>query len=217
MMDFLKIREGGYVTITQKELVKGTFVRIQPHSKTFLDIHNPQAVLEKHLRSFSAMTKGIVFAFKYNDTTFKFNVLEVKPANAVSIIETDINVDFAPPLDYVEPTKPISNENSSPKIVPTIDENLSDSDDVDSDASSEEDTGIFKFPGSGSRISGKPVKKENNSSENNNKENKKHKTSMILGSSNTSTKLEKEKEEEKDERKFIAFSGEGYSLKRNKK
>ena len=215
-MEFLNIKEGGYVTITQKELVKGTFVRIQPHSKTFLDISNPQAVLEKHLRSFSAMTKGIVFAFKYNDTTFKFNVLEVKPANAVSIIETDINVDFAPPLDYVEP-KPIiksNNHQSSPKIVPTIEENLSDSDDVDSDASSEED--IF-FPGSGLKISGKPVNKES-SSQNQNKEEKKKKTSMILGSSNSNSKIKEEnKNDEKNEPKFIAFSGEGYSLKKNKK
>jgi len=105
MMEFLGIKEGGYVTVFQKELVKGTFVKIQPHSKAFLDIHNPQAVLEKHLRSFSAMTKGDVFAFKYAGTNYKFNVLEVKPANAVSIIETDINVEFAPPLDYEEPSK----------------------------------------------------------------------------------------------------------------
>ena len=102
MMDLLGIREGGYVTVLQKELVKGTFVKIQPHSKLFLEIHNPQAVLERHLRSFSAMTKGDTFVFKYNNTPFKFNVLETKPANAISIIETDINVDFAPPLDYVE-------------------------------------------------------------------------------------------------------------------
>jgi len=49
------------------------------------------------------MTTGDVFVFQYNDKKFAFNVLEVRPGNAVSILETDINVDFAPPVDYVEP------------------------------------------------------------------------------------------------------------------
>ena len=30
-------------------------------------------------------------------------VLDTKPGNAVSIIETDMNVDFAPPVGYEEP------------------------------------------------------------------------------------------------------------------
>lgn len=41
--------------------------------------------------------------FSYNDKMFAFSVLEVRPGNAVSLIETDMNVEFAPPLDYVEP------------------------------------------------------------------------------------------------------------------
>lgn len=49
------------------------------------------------------MTTGDVFVFQYNDKKFAFNVLEVRPGNAVSIVETDMNVDFAPPVDYVEP------------------------------------------------------------------------------------------------------------------
>ncbi len=36
-------------------------------------------------------------------------VLDTKPGNAVSIIETDMNVDFAPPVGYEEPkVKPIA-------------------------------------------------------------------------------------------------------------
>lgn len=33
-------------------------------------------------------------------------MLETKPADAISILETDIEVDFAPPLDYKEPVRP---------------------------------------------------------------------------------------------------------------
>lgn len=42
----------------------------------------------------------------YNNKSYYINILETKPASAVSIIETDCEVDFAPPLDYKEPEKP---------------------------------------------------------------------------------------------------------------
>ncbi|KAG4391812.1 hypothetical protein GLYMA_04G007750v4 [Glycine max] len=34
------------------------------------------------------------------------DIIETKPANAISIIETDCEVDFTPPLDYKELKKP---------------------------------------------------------------------------------------------------------------
>ena len=34
------------------------------------------------------------------------SVLETKPAAAVSVIECDLNVDFAPPVGYKEPVMP---------------------------------------------------------------------------------------------------------------
>lgn len=42
----------------------------------------------------------------YNNKKFYIDVVEAKPSSAVSIIETDCEVDFAPPLDYKEPEKP---------------------------------------------------------------------------------------------------------------
>ena len=103
MMQQLELQEGSIVTVRQTEMMPGTFAKIPPHSKDFLDISNPRAVLEKHLRDYSCMTKGDVFQFTYNGKKFAFNVLQVRPGTAVSIVETDMNVDFAPPLDYVEP------------------------------------------------------------------------------------------------------------------
>ena len=34
---------------------------------------------------------------------YEMSVLETKPANAVSVIECDLNVDFAAPVGYKEP------------------------------------------------------------------------------------------------------------------
>lgn len=39
----------------------------------------------------------------YNNKRYEIEIMECKPANAICIIETDVNVDFAPPKDYVEP------------------------------------------------------------------------------------------------------------------
>jgi ubiquitin fusion degradation protein 1 len=42
----------------------------------------------------------------YNSKKYYIDIVETKPSHAISIIETDCEVDFAPPLDYKEPEKP---------------------------------------------------------------------------------------------------------------
>lgn len=44
----------------------------------------------------------------YNNKKYYIDIIEAKPSNAISIIETDCEVDFAPPLDYKEPEKPVA-------------------------------------------------------------------------------------------------------------
>jgi hypothetical protein len=62
--------------------------------------------LEKTLRNFSCLTTGDSIMVAYNNKQYYIDIVETKPASAVSIIETDCEVDFAPPLDYKEPEKP---------------------------------------------------------------------------------------------------------------
>lgn len=64
--------------------------------------------LETSLRSYSCLTTGDTIMVPYNNKKFYINIVETKPSSAVSIIETDCEVDFAPPLDYKEPEKPVS-------------------------------------------------------------------------------------------------------------
>lgn len=42
----------------------------------------------------------------YNNKKYYIDIIETKPSSAISIIETDCEVDFAAPLDYKEPAKP---------------------------------------------------------------------------------------------------------------
>lgn len=104
MMRNLLLDEGAFVNIESVSLPVATFSKFQPQSVEFLDITNPKAVLENELRSFACLTTGDVIAISYNDRIYELCVLETKPESAVSIIECDMNVDFAPPVGYVEPT-----------------------------------------------------------------------------------------------------------------
>ena len=49
----------------------------------------------------------------YNNKKYYIDIIESKPSNAITIIETDCEVDFAPPLDYKEPEKPVASIPSS--------------------------------------------------------------------------------------------------------
>ena len=46
------------------------------------------------LRHFACLSKGDIVAINYNNKVYELNVMETKPAAAVSIIECDMNVDF---------------------------------------------------------------------------------------------------------------------------
>lgn len=57
MMDNLLLSVGDLVNLKNVSLPKGSFIKIQPHTTTFLDIANPKAVLETCLRSFTCLTQ----------------------------------------------------------------------------------------------------------------------------------------------------------------
>ncbi|KAI9141572.1 ubiquitin fusion degradation protein UFD1-domain-containing protein [Paraphysoderma sedebokerense] len=105
MMQSLFLNEGDLITVKNVNLPLGKFVKIQPQSVDFLDIYDPRAVLEQSFRSYATLTKDDVISISYNNKQFDLLVMEVKPANAVSIVETDLEVDFAPPVGYKEPER----------------------------------------------------------------------------------------------------------------
>ncbi|XP_015570969.1 ubiquitin fusion degradation protein 1 homolog [Ricinus communis] len=105
MMENLLLQEGDIVRVKNVTLPKGTYVKLQPHTKDFLDISNPKAILETTLRNYSCLTTGDSIMVAYNNKKYYIDIVETKPSNAISIIETDCEVDFAPPLDYKEPER----------------------------------------------------------------------------------------------------------------
>jgi ubiquitin fusion degradation protein 1 len=136
MMSHLLLEEGDEIYVESvHSLPSATFVRFEPQSKAFLDITNPKAVLEKVLRNFSCLTKGDLISINYLNRNYDLFVLELKPSNVVSIIECDMEVDFAPPIGYIES-----------KSLPTI---------PNEEQASKNLTTFTPFPGQGHRLNGK--------------------------------------------------------------
>ncbi|KAJ2744835.1 ubiquitin fusion degradation protein [Coemansia sp. BCRC 34301] len=104
MMETLGLSPGSSVKVLNVALLRGSLVKLQPQSTDFLDISDHRAVLENALRKFSALTVGDIATIQYNDREYRIAVLETKPSpSAINIVETDLSVDFAAPLGYVEP------------------------------------------------------------------------------------------------------------------
>ncbi len=180
LMQNLLLESGSIVDISNVTLPKGTFVKFQPHTTKFTQLTNPRAVLENALRNFSCLTKDQTIAIQHGDETFHLDVLEVKPGNAISIVETDVNVDFAPPKDYKEeefkrPEKKETNSTTGspaigssgnpPLVFKSEDSAASDSKSPQPAASAAPSSGkdYFAKLGSGNRLSGKPANNSNSS------------------------------------------------------
>ena len=107
-MQVLALEPGDLLQVKSTDLPLGSFIKLQPQSPDFLEISDPKAVLENAFRNFACLTTGDMFTFAYNDNVYSIAVLEVKPENpkqAICTLETDLSVDFAPPVGYVEPKK----------------------------------------------------------------------------------------------------------------
>ncbi|KAH9952125.1 UFD1-domain-containing protein [Amylocystis lapponica] len=107
MMATLRLNEGDPIRITGAELPKGKMVKLQAQSVHFLEISDPKAVLEQALRHFSVLTQGDIIEISYNSMVFGLLVMETHPGGeGISVLDTDLEVDFAAPVGYVEPERP---------------------------------------------------------------------------------------------------------------
>lgn len=230
MMQNLLLTEGDVVHLKNATLPKGTYVKLQPHTKDFLDISNPKAILETTLRSFSCLTTGDSIMVAYNNKKYYIDIVETKPSSAISIIETDCEVDFAPPLDYKEPERvqPSVPPSKMPAQAPA--------------AEPEPEPRFSPFTGSGRRLDGKPSKnqgpavsspgkspqseatngvKPSTASTSQGSSSRQTSGKLVFGSTANAPKAQpkvagketKEEPPKSEEPKFQAFTGKKYSLR----
>jgi len=134
-------------------------------------------------------------------------VLETKPQKAVSIIECDMNVDFAPAVGYQEPTVPTSADDEEPMAV---------------DITDYVDASKFRaFSGQGNRLDGKakPLPSTLDGVQHEirrgipNYDYKKGKITFIR---TTRPTIDATNGKENKKINFTAFQGEGQALRRKK-
>ncbi len=84
-------------------------ITLRAHSKLFLEVEDPKAWLETALRELSALTLQTTVPLYCYGEQFDFDVIDIQPYNrtrAVHLINTDVEVEFQAPVDYVEPPRP---------------------------------------------------------------------------------------------------------------
>lgn len=147
MFETLSLDYGAEVNLQLLRTVKkGMFCKLQPHKTEFIDLPDPRAILEKQLSNYVCLTQGDSISIKVLNTFYMLNVLEVKPQsdnNCICLIDADVEVDFAAPLDYVEKPPELIKRSSSV--------NLDDEEDDDDDS---------YFGGQGIKINGTKVDAE---------------------------------------------------------
>jgi hypothetical protein len=101
----LELKTEDFFFIKKVQLAKGRLVKFQPHFTKFTELSNPKVVLERALRNYACLTKGDTIVIHYGDMPFPIDIIDVEPKNpknAISVIDTDLNVDFEEPKDYNE-------------------------------------------------------------------------------------------------------------------
>ena len=99
-----------------KTLNKGTKIILEPHDKEFLKVPDPKKYLETHIRmNYQSLSENSVIRILYRESYLDFNVKKVEPEEHVSTLDTDIEVDFEKPLNYVEPPPKPKSKPFNPK------------------------------------------------------------------------------------------------------
>lgn len=120
IMNNIGITEGQEVEIEKVCPVQGTYMKLRPHKTAFINLSNPKAVLERIMsHDHPVVSQGQTIELYYEDLDCKYliDIVETKPDEIISIVNTDINIDFDQPLDYVEP--PPQPKYSPPSGIPS--------------------------------------------------------------------------------------------------
>eukprot|EP00756_Hemistasia_phaeocysticola_P008767 Hpha_TRINITY_DN14719_c0_g1::TRINITY_DN14719_c0_g1_i1::g.102507::m.102507/K14016/UFD1; ubiquitin fusion degradation protein 1 len=111
MMQLLGVQQQDMILVQSAKPKQGSYVKLRPQKKAFTDLHDPRAILETYLRNFSCLTRGDTIRIHYLEKDYDIDIVEVKAqgheiVDCISIVESDINVDFAPPADMDEHAPP---------------------------------------------------------------------------------------------------------------
>lgn len=160
MFERLCLFEGQKVNIRNIELPKGTFLKIRPHQTKLLDQGNQKTILEYCLQNYFCVTEGDTISIKVGSKIYDLDIIEVKPLTkdkGILLLNTDVEVDFDQPKDYIEPAK-----NDDNSIMRTSSVNFNSKEKPKKKLNQEEMDKIIqdqKFTGNHFRMDGKKIGK----------------------------------------------------------
>eukprot|EP00051_Salpingoeca_urceolata_P013427 m.168641 g.168641 ORF g.168641 m.168641 type:complete len:721 (-) comp17792_c0_seq6:54-2216(-) len=100
MLEALEVSDGFSVTVSETVLPLAESVALQPVTTALFAAHDARAVLQAALSAhYVTLTKGTVVEVHHVGARYRIRVLEVEPEEAVSIFNTDIEVDLRPAVD----------------------------------------------------------------------------------------------------------------------
>ena len=87
---------------------KGTKISIEPHTTAFIDGKaKEKTFLENYLKKcYPVLRAGSTILIEDEGVEYYINIAETEPEIMISTIDTDLEVEFKEPLDYVEPPPP---------------------------------------------------------------------------------------------------------------
>ena len=117
MIECLHLSDGEPTIVKQiKEVPLGSYIKIKPYEKAFIELSDPKAILERFIsENYPILSKGEVMIINYLDIQYHIEVMECNPDKTIQTTNCDINVDFERPLDMIEEeTKEETKEETMP-------------------------------------------------------------------------------------------------------
>lgn len=104
----LGLRMGEELHVRRVHVPKGVYMKLQPHTARYAQVGDTKRMLEWVLRRYTAVAAGDTLVIEYRGEEHKFDILDTLPGRAIRLIDSDVAVDFAPPLSGEEVPKALS-------------------------------------------------------------------------------------------------------------
>ena len=101
---YLELHDEITLTLLPSSPKKCEKIIVQPHDSIFITLPDHKGLLESNLLNFNVLTNNTTITIDYNSMQYSLTINKIFPENEkyVSLIDTDVEVDFMSPLDYVE-------------------------------------------------------------------------------------------------------------------
>src|SRR5271155_56914 len=94
IVESLELNDEDTVTVSIRELPKATRVKLRPIEAGYIE-DDWKALLESQLRTHTTLTKGEILSIGAGvNSTFRFLIDELEPADAVNLIDTDVTTEI---------------------------------------------------------------------------------------------------------------------------